>query len=62
MTQEQINAIRCAYLDLHGALEAMNDPHAHDWREHQRTIDGLPRAFNDILADLIEEIETNGHY
>lgn len=62
MTQEQINAIRCAYLDLQGALEAINDPYAHDWREHQRTIDELARAFEGILSDLIKETEENGNY
>jgi len=62
MTQEQINAVRCAYLDLQGALEAMNDPHAHDWREHQRTIDELATAFEGVLSDLVKETKENGNY
>ena len=53
MTQEQINAVRCAYLDLQGALEARNNPFIHDWRGHQRTIDELATAFDGVLSDLV---------
>lgn len=55
MTEEQINAVRCAYLDLLGAMEGRDDPFAHDWREHKRTIDELAKAFKTNLADLIKE-------
>ena len=47
MTREQSNAIKCAYADLKGALEAYEnaDPEQHDWKAHRLTIAELMEAF-----------------
>lgn len=51
MTPKQITAIKCAYLDLVGAMEAVvqQDVHAHDWDAHLDTIIELEECF-DFLA------------
>lgn len=50
MTEEQIRAIKCAYADLVGALQARNqlDIEVHDWKSHSETIAELEKAFNFI--------------
>lgn len=47
MNQNQIDAIRCAFADLMGAMQAMqqNDIHSHDWKAHALTLDELAQAF-----------------
>jgi hypothetical protein len=47
MTAEQITALKCAYADLVGALQAHNqqDMSAHDWEAHYQTIRELEAAF-----------------
>ena len=47
MTTKQKTAIKCAYADLMGALEARNgaDIEAHDWKDHALTIEELREAF-----------------
>ena len=47
MTDEQHNAVLCAYADLKGALEAHDnlDPMSHDWKAHGLTIAELAEAF-----------------
>ena len=54
MTDTQRSALRCAYLDLKGALEAaeMADIHAHDWKAHKQSIDEIEKHFADIVGDL----------
>jgi len=54
MTQEQIDAIKCAYADLVGALQARNqmDIEVHDWKAHLLSIEELENAF-----DFIEPVE-----
>lgn len=49
LTEKQINAIRCAHADLIGALEAQEQGSAHDWNEHEKSIDDLEREFPDIF-------------
>lgn len=53
MTPEQILAIRCAYADLKGSMEAKenNDIHSHDWKAHDLTIQELEEAF-DFLNEV----------
>jgi hypothetical protein len=48
MNDKQILAIKCAYLDLIGVYQAIQeaDPQAHDWKAHQQTIEELKEAFN----------------
>ena len=50
MTEEQIRAIKCAYADLVGALQARNqlDIEVHDWKSHSETIAELEEAFDFI--------------
>ncbi len=57
MTDAQKSVIRCAYLDLRGALEAieMADPHAHDWKAHKLSIGEIEEHFKDVVEDLIGE-------
>jgi len=54
MTKKQILAIKCAYADLVGALQARNqfDIEVHDWKAHELTLDELEEAF-----DFIEPVE-----
>jgi len=61
MTTDQTNAIKCAYADLQGALQAMQqaDPHAHDWKSHAQTIQELEAAF-DFLDSATDESRSNG--
>lgn len=53
MTKEQQSAIKCAYLDLLGAMEAMEagDIHQHDWKAHRLTIDDLVEQFPFVEDD-----------
>ncbi len=55
MTEQQIQAIRFAYLDLMGAKEASDkgDIHAHDWGVHWETIKDMEKQFPEQLSDLI---------
>jgi len=55
MTEQQIQAIRFAYLDLMGAKEAadMGNIHAHDWGVHWETIKDMEKQFPEQLSDLI---------
>jgi hypothetical protein len=54
-SEEQALAIRCAYADLLGALEAheQGDSHLHDWKAHALSIQELGNAFPNILEDRI---------
>jgi hypothetical protein len=57
MTIEQITTIRCAYLDLRGALEMIQkgqDLRDHDWDAVELTLGELESAFDIELEDLIE--------
>jgi len=47
MTPEQKLAIMCAYCDLVGAEQAMeqSDIHLHDWKSHSLSIEDLEKAF-----------------
>lgn len=59
MNEKQITAIKCAYLDLIGALEARNnlDMESHDWKAHLESIQDLEREFNFIDPDLRPDFE-----
>jgi hypothetical protein len=49
MKREQITAIKCAFADLCGALEAYHqgDMRVHDWRAHGDSITELFDAFSE---------------
>lgn len=53
MTREQQDAIKCAYADLCGTMEAylQDDIHSHDWRGQIITLLELVQAF-DFLEPL----------
>lgn len=53
ISETQALAIRCAWADLMGALEAheQGDSHIHDWKAHALSIQELADAFPDILGD-----------
>jgi hypothetical protein len=55
MTDKQLSAVRCAYLDLLGALEAKQraDIHSHDWEAHWESIKEMEAAFAVEIDDLI---------
>jgi hypothetical protein len=57
LNEKQIHAIRCAYLDMVGAIEcvAQGDPQGHDWKAHALSIADLEEFFSEELADLIPE-------
>ena len=53
MTDKQKNALRCAYADLVGAYQAMQqqDQLVHDWGAHKISIEELEEVFPDIIDD-----------
>lgn len=53
MNKAQETALRCAYADLLGALQAFQqlDIHAHDWKAHELTLQELAEAFPFLDAD-----------
>lgn len=55
MNAEQIIAIKCAYADLVGALQAHNQQEitVHDWEAHYQTI----RDLEDVFSDLIDPVD-----
>jgi len=57
MTDEQKSVIRCAYLDMLGAIQAMRqlNMHAHDWDSHEQSIEEIEKYFPDVIGSLIEE-------
>lgn len=59
MNKDQIQAVKCAYADLQGALQARNklDVEAHDWEAHQYSIEGLEDAFN-FLAQTTAQADS----
>jgi hypothetical protein len=58
MTEDQISAIKCAYNDLVGALQARNqcDMESHDWKAHMLTISELEAAFKFIEPVIMEDL------
>jgi hypothetical protein len=58
MTEEQEIAVKCAFADLCGAMQAYHqgDMHAHDWRAHGLTIMEMKEAF-DFLPDLPPDLK-----
>lgn len=59
MNEEQISAIKCAYLDLIGSLESRNslDIESHDWKAHLLSIQELEQAFDFLDPDLRPKFE-----
>ena len=59
MTESQISAIKCAYADLVGALQARDqlDVEVHDWEAHAASIQELAEQFPDILETQKNDYE-----
>ena len=59
MTESQISAIRRAYTDLVGALQARDqlDVEVHDWEAHALSIQELAEQFPDILETQKNDYE-----
>jgi hypothetical protein len=57
MTEQQIQAIRCAHADLIGAKQAKEqmDINVHDWKGHQLSINELEEAFPFLETEETEE-------
>lgn len=57
LSESQILAIKCAYADLVGALQARDqmDIEVHDWKGHYQTIIDLENTF-----DFIEPVKIEG--
>lgn len=58
MNDKEKTAIRCAFADLCGALQAMqqDDMHAHNWRAHRSTIAEMAECF-DFLDEIPEDCQ-----
>jgi hypothetical protein len=58
MTEDQILAVKAAYADLVGALQARNqlEPEIHDWKAHMLTISELEAAFKFIEPVIMEDL------
>ena len=56
MTNEQRQAIRCAFADLCGVMQAykQGDISIHDWKAHSLTINEMSEAF-----DFLDPIPAN---
>jgi hypothetical protein len=61
LTEEQMAAITCAFLDLRGAYQAYEtmDPGSHDWKSHKQTIVDLVASF-DFLASAVATTFVSG--
>ena len=48
MNEDQITAIKCAFADLQGAMQAyeQGNMHAHDWKAHALTIKEMAERFS----------------
>jgi hypothetical protein len=56
MTLEQVQTIRCAYLDLKGAIDLIEqdlDLRDHDWDAVELTLAEMESAFSIELEDLL---------
>jgi len=54
MNDQQISAIKCAFADLCGSLQAFNqmDIFVHDWDSHRESIQDLSDSFGDFLDPI----------
>ena len=61
MTKKQTLAVKCAYADLVGALQARNqhDIEVHTWDSHKQSMQDLEEAFDFIVpvTNLSEDDE-----
>ena len=57
MTIEQITAVKCAYLDLKGSLEALynRDFDSHDWDAHEESIEDIELAFPFLMEPKVQQ-------
>lgn len=59
MTEEQKTALRCAFADLCGSLQAyqQGDLYVHDWAAHRLTVYEIKQAFGDLLDAIPADID-----
>ena len=62
ITEEQMAAITCAFLDLRGSYHAHEsmDSGSHDWKSHKQSIIDLVNAF-DFLASAVATTFVSGN-
>lgn len=63
LTEEQLQAVKCAYLDLRGVLqcleEGIGEPDGVDTRAIQSTVEEMEKAFKDVVdLQQVEEAIT----
>ena len=59
LNDRQKIAIRCAFADLLGSMEAYldGDSHSHYWKEHLQSLKDLQEAFPDMNLKLSDKVE-----
>ena len=60
LNDTQISIIRCAFLDLCGALEAQEDlggHEQHDWESHAQTIEEMVEQFPTLNLEVPDVIQ-----
>jgi predicted phosphohydrolase len=62
LTEEQINVIKCAFMDLRGSYHAYEtmDIHGHDWKGHKQSILELMEEF-DFLSEMVDTALVSGN-
>jgi hypothetical protein len=62
LTEDQIKAIKCAFMDLRGSYHAYEtmDMHGHDWKGQKESILELMDTF-DFLREMVESAFVSGN-
>lgn len=62
LTENQIKAIKCAFMDLRGSYHSFEtmDRLGHDWKEHKETILELMDEF-DFLREMVDSAFVSGN-
>jgi hypothetical protein len=62
LTEDQIKAIKCAFMDLRGSYHAFEtmDLHGHDWKGHKETILEFMDEF-DFLREMVDSAFVSGN-
>ena len=62
LTEDQIKAIKCAFMDLRGSCHAFEtmDLNGHDWKGHKETILELMDEF-DFLREMVDSAFVSGN-
>ena len=62
LTEEQVRAIKCAFMDLRGSYHAYEtlDMQGHDWKGHKESIKDLMDEF-DFLDEMVDTALVSGN-